>query len=299
MEPTDTGIAAQAKLLKLTRKRLERFVTFVPKFLVNDDADTIHDLRVWSRRLQQTLRSISCRPKPRASRKLIKILRRVRHALGALRNLDVNTELVQNRLEKAQSPILRDAWEALRQHWQDNREALLAGARQEVAKYDLVAFIERAQKLLSRADIDLDPTAKLEKAVMASLTDWDDARGLASENRSVENLHGLRIATKRLRYRAEILADVDTASMKPMVKDLKEMQSTLGDWHDRSVLLQSIAEFIAQPDFLAAHPEMGSALLGEMEQEKKINDEALDDILIRIPKLRKRWDDWQDKHRES
>ena len=44
---------------------------------------------------------------------------------------------------------------------------------------------------------------------------------------------------------------------------------------------------------------MGSALLGEMEQEKKINDEALDDILIRIPKLRKRWDDWQDKHRES
>jgi len=299
MEPTDTGIAAQAKLLKLTRKRLERFVTFVPKFLVNDDAGTIHDLRVWSRRLQQTLRSLSCRPKPRASRKLIKILRRVRHALGALRNLDVNTELAQNRLEKAQSPISRDAWEVLRQHWHDNRGALLAGARQEVAKYDLVAFIERAQKLLSRADIDLDPTAKLEKAVMASLTDWDGARGLASENRSVENLHGLRIATKRLRYRAEILAEVGTASMKPMVKDLKEMQSTLGDWHDRSVLLQSIAEFIAQPDFLAAHPEMGSALLGEMEQEKKINDEALDDILIRIPKLRKRWDDWQDKHRES
>src|SRR5688500_12091832 len=128
MEPTDTGIAAQAKLLKLTRTRLERFVTFVPKFLVNDDADTIHDLRVWSRRLQQALRSLSCQPKPRASRKLIKILRRVRQALGTLRNLDVNTELVQNRLEKAQSPILRDAWEALSQHWQDNRGAVLAGS---------------------------------------------------------------------------------------------------------------------------------------------------------------------------
>ncbi len=89
------------------------------------------------------------------------------------------------------------------------------------------------------------------------------------------------------------------ASLKPMVKDLKEIQSTLGDWHDRSVLLQSIAEFIAQPEFLAGHPELGGALLGQMEQEKKSNDEAIDDILNRIPKLRKRWDDWQDKHRES
>lgn len=299
MEPTEAGIAAQRKLLKLTRKRLERFVTFVPKFLVNDDPDTIHDLRVWSRRLQQTIRSISSQPKSRGNRKLIKILRRVRQALGSLRNLDVNTELVQHRLEKAQSPTLRDSWEALKNHLQANRGVLLAGARAEVAKYDFVAFIERAQKVLSRTDLEASPTPSLEKAVITSLTEWDEGYGLAMESRSVENLHGLRIATKRLRYRAELLADIGATSLKPMVKDLKEIQSILGDWHDRSVLLQAIAEFIAQPDFLAGHPEMGGALLGQMEQEKKDNDEALDDILNRIPKLRKRWEDWQDKHRES
>ncbi len=299
MQSTDNGIAAQKKLLKLTRKRLERFVTYVPKFLVNDDADTIHDLRVWSRRLQQTLRSLSSQPEPRASRKLIKILRRVRQAVGSLRNLDVNTELVQDRLEKAQSPTLRDAWEALKNHLQANRGGLLAGARAEVAKYDFVSFIERAQKLLSRTDLEASPTPGLEKAVITSLTEWDEGYGLAMESRSVENLHGLRLATKRLRYRAELLADIGAASLKPMVKDLKEIQSSLGDWHDRSVLLQAIAEFIAQPDFLAGHPEMGGALLGQMEQEKKNNDEALDDIVNRIPKLRKRWDDWQGKHKES
>jgi CHAD domain-containing protein len=216
-----------------------------------------------------------------------------------LRNLDVNTELVQKRLEKAQSPLLRDAWEALKTHLQENRGALLAGARADVARYDFVSFIERAQKLLSRADIEADPTAKLEEAVIESLTEWNAAYGLAIENRSVEHLHGLRIATKRLRYRAELLGDLGRASVKPMVKELKEIQSALGDWHDRSVLLQSIAAFIAQPEFLASHPEMGGALLGQMEQEKKSNDEAIDGIIDRTLKSSKRWDDWQNKHRES
>ena len=84
-----------------------------------------------------------------------------------------------------------------------------------------------------------------------------------------------------------------------MVKDLKELQAALGDWHDRSVLLQCIAEFIGQPEFLASQPGMGGALLAHMEQEKKSNDDAVEDILHRVPKLRKRWDHWQDKHREG
>jgi CHAD domain-containing protein len=299
MEPTEGGTAAQKKLLELTRKRLERFVTLVPKFLVTDDPDTIHDLRVWSRRLQQTIRALFPQPRPKGSRKAIKILRRVRQALGSLRNLDVNTKLVQNRLEKAPSPVLRDAWEALENRLRENRGTLLAGVRQEVAKHDFVSFIDRAQKLMSRADVDANPTAKLEGAVIASLTDWDNACNQALEIRSVENLHDLRIATKRLRYHAELLADIGATSLKPMVKDLKEIQSALGDWHDRSVLLQCIAEFIGQPEFLASQPGMGGALLAHMEQEKKSNDDVVEDILRRVPKLRQRWDPWQNKHREA
>lgn len=299
MEPTEGGAAAQKRLLELTRKRLERFVTLVPKFLVADDPDTIHDLRVWSRRLQQTIRALAPQARTQGSRKAIKILRRVRQAVGSLRNLDVNTELVQNRLEKAPSPLLRDAWEALGNHLQANRATLVANARQEVAKHDFVSFIDRAHKLMSHADLDANPTAKLEAAVIASLTDWDNACNQANEIRSVENLHGLRIATKRLRYRAELLADIGATSLKSMVKDLKELQAALGDWHDRSVLLQCIAEFIGQPEFLASQPGMGGALLAHMEQEKKSNDDAVEEILHRVPKLRKRWDHWQDKHREG
>ena len=299
MEPVEAGVAAQRRLLDLSRKRLERFVTLVPKFLINDEADTIHDLRVWSRRLQQTIRVLIPEPPSPPSRKVIKTLRRVRRALGPLRNLDVNTELVQDRMDKASTPVLRGAWEQLKNHLQENRGILLAGAREAIAKYDFVAFIERARKVVSRADLDANPTAKAEAAVIAAVADWDEAYGLATESRNVENLHNLRIATKRLRYRAELSADIGAKSLKPLVKDLKEIQTALGDWHDRSVLLQCTAEFIGQPEFLANQPAMGGALLAQMEQEKKINDGGMDEVLQRIPKLRKRWDEWRDKHRES
>src|SRR6185436_10294228 len=55
---TDAAISNQKRLLKLARKRLQRFATLVPKVLLSDDPDTVHDLRVWSRRLQQALRVI-------------------------------------------------------------------------------------------------------------------------------------------------------------------------------------------------------------------------------------------------
>ncbi|MGH7793920.1 MAG: CHAD domain-containing protein [Candidatus Binatia bacterium] len=285
--------AAQKKLLKLTRKRLERFVTFVPKFLVNDDPDTIHDLRVRSRRLQQTFRIILPQIKTPAGRKVIRTLRRVRRALGPSRNVDVNIELVEQRFRAAKSPALRDGWEALRTHLQEMRQPLLANARKDVAKYDFVTFIERARKLIAHADLDADPTAKMAAAVARALAQWDEAYALAQESRNVENLHALRIATKRLRYRAELLADSGSGSIKPTVKDLKEIQAALGDWHDRSVLIQFAAEFLARPDFLENHPDIGGALLTEMEKEKQVNDAAIEKISARAAKLRKRWSDRQ------
>ena len=283
------GAAAQKKLLKLTHKRLERFVTLVPKFFVNDNPDTIHDLRVWSRRLQQTLRITLPQTKTPASRKVVRTLRRVRQALGPCRNLDVNIEIARRRSQEAQSAISREGWEALGMHLQESRDSLLAKARKEVARYDFVAFIERARKLIAHADLGADPTPRLETAVDASMSEWDEAYRLAQESRSVDHLHAWRIATKRLRYRAELWADSGSVALKPVVKDLKVIQAALGDWHDRCLLLEFAAEFLARPDFLVQHPDQGSALLADMENEKKRNDAAMENVLSRAAKLRKRW----------
>jgi len=282
------GPASQRRLLKLTQKRLERFVTLLPKVLANDDPETIHDLRVGSRRLQQTLK-VSLQQKTSGRRKIIRDLRRVRKALGPCRNLDVNRELVQRLIQESQSPVTRQGWQRLAMHLKEQRAPLLAAARKQVAKCELAPFIERARKLISHAQVHTDPTAKMAAAVKRSIAQWDDALRLAEEDRAADSLHSLRIATKRLRYRAELLSESGSAALAPMLKDLKQIQSAMGDWHDRSMLVQYAEEVLAGPDFSSRQPEVSGALLTEMEKEKQRNEEAIETILSRAAKLRKGW----------
>src|SRR6476646_3002769 len=101
----------QKRFLKLAHKRLERFVTLLAKVTVSDDPDAIHDLRVASRRLQQTLRVIRPQTKPGKIKKSIRMLRRVRRALGPCRNLDVNLGLIRDKRQYAAAGVIQRAWE--------------------------------------------------------------------------------------------------------------------------------------------------------------------------------------------
>jgi CHAD domain-containing protein len=287
---SEAAVPVKNKLLKLAHKRLERFVTLFPKALLNDEPDTIHDLRVYSRRLQQTFRVMLPKPVPPKARKLIRTLRKVRQAYGNSRNLDVNIDLIQQKHQEAGAAIVRQSWEMLQDTLAAERRAEIVQARQKMARYDIVAFIGRAQTLMESADIGSDVVEKLRQTVRAALKDWHDALDLAKDDRSVENLHALRIAAKRLRYRAELLAELGSGGMKPAIKTIKEFQTLLGDWHDRCVLLEHVADFIGRPDFLVNHPDMGRTLLSEMEKDKLRNESAVEDILSKSPKVGESWD---------
>jgi CHAD domain-containing protein len=109
--------ATEDTALAVGRKRLEKFAALMSRFFVTDDADTIHDVRVWSRRLQQVLamRVSESNTKSKAQ-KLARKLRAVRKILGRPRNLDVIHQLVQERIDGAQNPVVRDGWEQLRNY---------------------------------------------------------------------------------------------------------------------------------------------------------------------------------------
>lgn len=286
---SEVTVSAKNKLLKLHHKRLERFVTLFPKALVSDDPDTIHDLRVWSRRLQQTFRVIVRKPAPPKARKLIRTLRKVRQALGACRNLDVSIDIIQQRRHHAGAAIVRQSWEMVRDELATQRSAEILQARQKIARHDIVAFVDRAQALIASADIEAESIEKLQATVRDSLKDWDDAFEVARDQRDVDTLHALRIATKRLRYRTELLTDLGKTALKPAVKALKEFQTLIGDWHDRYILLEHIAEFIGRRNFLVNHPDLGRTLLAEMEKEKLRNDVVTEEIISKAAKVREPW----------
>ena len=292
VEPSPS-IANQKKLLKFARKRLERFVTLVPKVLVSDDPEVIHDLRVSSRRLQQALRVILPTPKPPKCKKVIRVLRQARQACGLCRNLDVNIGLIKEKRKHSGAGIVQRSWEAVQTELEERREALIGRARRDLAKYDVFAFIGRTTALIENADERIDPVEILDRATAGAMNAWEEAFTLAYEQRDEAQLHAFRIASKRLRYRAELLADLGQNQAEPLVTALKELQTVLGAWHDRRVLLQHVAEFIGQPNFLASHPDMGRALLAEIEKDKLRNEDTIDHLPQIAAKVRESWTIWK------
>src|SRR5262245_23000043 len=175
-------VSVQQRVLKQAHKRLERFVTLFSKALVNGEPDTIHDLRVWSRRLQQTLRFILGKPAPSKSRKLIRTLRQVRQTYGPCRNLDVNIELIEQKHRAAGAAVVRQAWDMVREGLQAQRSDAISQARKKMARYDIVAFVTRAQAVMESADLDAGGVEKLETTVRDALADWHDALKIAHDD---------------------------------------------------------------------------------------------------------------------
>ena len=286
---TAESASSHKKLLAVTHRRLAKFVSLFAKVLVSDHTDTIHDARVWSRRLQEAFRVLFPKPRTGKNRKLVRTLRQVRGALGNCRNTDVTIGLIEGKLNSATTSTAHKAWDLVKDYLHEKRDRQIARAREELAQHDITQFVTRTQSVLQPNGLQREPEELLKRSVEEALAGWNEALREAKENSQVDQIHALRIAGKRLRYRAELLAELGDASVKPRVKSLKLLQDELGNWHDRYVLLQLIAEFIGRPDFLVENPEAGRALLAQMERERHKNELAVSAILKSAEKTRDAW----------
>jgi CHAD domain-containing protein len=284
-QTVESGLSHK-KLLGITQRRLEKFVSLFAKVLVSDHPDTIHDARVWSRRLQEAFRVLFPKPRVGKSRKLVRTLRQVRRALGNCRNTDMTIGLIESKLNSAKAPTTHQSWDMIKDYLNERRERQIARAREELAQHDITQFVMRTQSLLQPHGLQQEPEELLKRSVEEGVAEWIKALQEAQESPQADQIHALRIAGKRLRYRAELLADLGDAAAKPRVKALKLLQDKLGDWHDRVVLLQLIAEFVGRPDFLVDHPAAGRALLAEIERERRKNEIATSGILNSAQKTR-------------
>jgi CHAD domain-containing protein len=280
---------AKDKLPQLARKRLVRFVTLYPKALVGDAPETIHDLRVASRRLQQVLRLLAPNGKSSGDKKLLRKLRKVRRAFGACRNLDVCISVLDGKRETTTTASLRQAWEALKLWLEEKRAGQMERGRAELRQHDLLDFIDRIQARIENITAEPESITQLWERARAALAEWRNKLDAAREEAQIETIHAFRIAGKRLRYCVESLVELGHLSFKPMVANLKALQDDLGAWHDHVVLRELIAEFIGRPGFLAAEPGMCRNLLLEMEREKQRDHAMINEAIAKAEKLAEGW----------
>jgi len=270
------SIAVRRTLTRLLRKRVRKFVALAPEVLTDANPKTIHDARVWSRRLQQAVSAYFPKPRSGKVRRLRRTPQRIRRALGEWRNCDVLLEMVAREQRRTRSEAKRQAWAFVSECLLKKRGKQVARAGKKLVRQDLVNYADLAAKLIGR------PPGESAEVLMQRLCDsvqgarakWQSALARAQETQAVNDLHVFRIATKELRYRTELLYDVGHREMKAPLKWLADLQEALGVWHDRQVFHQAVAEALARAEFLLNEPQAARMLLAELEKDRK--DESVD-----------------------
>jgi CHAD domain-containing protein len=281
--PGDSSAERHARLVKLLRKGLQRFVNDVARVLTSEDQGAIHDLRVWSRRLQQVLVGMYGETLPRRARALRRVLRRTRGTIGQWRNYDVVIETVQRRVKRARNAERQRAWSMVLKSASEARRREIRRERKRLMKLDVFGLREAGEALIEAggpAHATLD--ACFWTAVSQAYDRWSEAHANALKSKQTEDIHAFRIRTKRLRYRIELARELGIEGTKPLLEWLKKLQDGLGRWGDRVELGRIIARSIADPERLLKESRASIVLLTELERLRRRADRELGELLRSI-----------------
>lgn len=268
-----------ATVRKLAHKQLNRFMALEPKVLRGDDPDSLHDMRVASRRLQQILDLLYPKPRSREVRRLRRSIRCSRRCLSDPRNCDVLIGRVEKDLASKRASR-REAREALLHFLRERRAGSFKKAVKKLGKINLAVFYVELRRLLN-PELNAPAPPEHHGGGMEELTPalfyhrigeslgnvwrgFESQLALSQSDPRPGVVHGARIATKRLRYLIEVIHEFGVQGSQPNLTWLRALQRLLGQWHDLEVLEQSMIEMVARPEFLREHLSLA------MEVEKLI-----------------------------
>lgn len=215
--------------------------------LVNTpDAEQIHDARVATRRLRAVLSLCPLRPRA-ASRAARAQTRALGHALGAVRDRDVDLLWLDAHLQGDAAPAERPGLLRLRGLLQEQRALLLSDLKDTARRF--FAGPNPADTLRAPRDRRLwgrlvRRTLRRRRRAVCDLIE----QTLAAP--TPELLHRLRIASKRLRYHLEPLRRASPRA-RALIPALRQVQDRLGAVHEWDVRLHWLPRRITA----AAAPE--------------------------------------------
>lgn len=245
-------------------------MALLPKVLAEDDVDAVHDLRVWSRRLQQVVSTLSADAMSPEARAMVRVLRRARRALGGWRDCDVLIDLLERKARRVRNPEEKEAYAMIRELALAKRDREIRRARRKLARRKLFALAPRAQRLLEELSQGeaRDAAAIMASSVSEAYAAWREALGRACESFEPADVHAFRIRTKRLRYRVELVRDLGERDAEGALDPLRSLQDVLGAWHDRVELLRLTAEALADSEFLLRRTALVVRLLRKSDREQ-------------------------------
>jgi CHAD domain-containing protein len=228
-------------LLLRRARELERHL---PLAIAGNDIG-VHQARVASRRLREAVPVLAGETKAR--RKAERKIRKLTQALGTVRELDVTVQILDEFAQGTELP--RSALEDVRAHViaeRDRRRAVMLHRLRRVNTEKLRARLEEAS-IVSAVVNSAEWRGALISRVAERVKQLRHAIQAAGQIYAADQLHAVRISTKKLRYALELIADARIAPVRPLVNSLKRAQDTLGKLHDLQVIEHHVAAVQALP----------------------------------------------------
>lgn len=263
------------------RTRLEAFAHELPE-LEAGSVEALHHTRVASRRLREMLPLLELDRD--VTRKLARRLRKVTKRLGVVRELDVLVlhihELTKNN-RYSPTALRRLAGEVAQERAASRRRL---SAKLSTAKLErLVRKLEGVLKRLESGNTTTHPsrTKGAGRAGLWALDARVAQRGVrvhaaidaAGAVYAPVHLHGVRVAVKRLRYAAELVAETTRKRIAGDITRLKAAQDLLGQLHDLEVLLarSRAAQAALSPPDLTAWRDLDSLVHAVEDDCRKLH----------------------------
>jgi len=204
---------------------------------LSGDGTGVHQARVASRRLRETLPLAAAVITPRVARHAARLLRRLTTTLGAVRELDVARTVTA---ESVADPVLRADIDALIVARRDGARAALVETWNPRRVARLWRRLTAVTSALSAVEDDEKAIQKWHRELAQRLARRADDLIVCGQHATmvydIEKLHAIRIACKKLRYALEIACDLQVVTAARALKTLKKHQDTLGHLHDLDVL---------------------------------------------------------------
>jgi CHAD domain-containing protein len=236
----------------LLAQRAENFFQQLDNTLKTFQLDSIHDLRVASRRLREGLALFApCYP-PKNIDKLSQRVKDVTRLLGKIRN-DDEAILFFSGLKLEVSPSHKGDLEMIITAFQSNREMELdkleSGLKATASRSTRELFnrVIAGPSLFCGEEKGFDPFVPLIGFAGPAINDrLEQVIKILPDARvpgNLESQHQLRIAVKHLRYRIEILSSLLGSYYEEVHSLLKSYQDLLGSMHDMDVFTEIVRCF--------------------------------------------------------
>lgn len=251
------------------------------------EVEPLHDMRVATRRLRETLRLFQPYYAPARFKKLSGKARKTTRILGLPREMDVNLELLR-RCQFAGGLVVHATCEHLLALFENEQTRLKRRLLREFERLELKGFDTDLRLLAESAVPPRSKTHRLFAEHQAAEFELfmqqmpqlllDKAKPILEfaptpeALQSDDRLHALRIRTKKLRYALEILKPLLPAtSGEPPIELCRALQDALGEFHDHTVLierlLQNQQELLQKGLLLLSHG--CSRIAGELQEARQ------------------------------